>query len=157
MSTKVPTFDQDSNPLPLFQIDEELANFACSAVRSPASGKRVDIRSDCCLLVFLLLKIIIFLFLKMVIFVFCREMMRLRQRERDSLDSKLSLEKSLVEKMRIKLQWNKDQEGELPVLNEFDSNMARYKEAKSAKESDPTPTPGEVDTITADWVASATR
>ena len=77
--------------------------------------------------------------------------MRLRQRERDSLDSKLSLEKSLVEKMRIKLQWNKDQEGELPVLNEFDSNMARYKEAKTAKESDPTPTPREVDTIAEDF------
>ena len=59
MSSKVPTFDQDSNPLPLFQIDEELANFACSAVRSPATGKRVDIRSHCCLFVFMLLKMII--------------------------------------------------------------------------------------------------
>ena len=59
VSTKVPTFDQDSNPLPLFQIDEELANFACTAVRSPASGKRIDIRSHCCLFVFLFLKMII--------------------------------------------------------------------------------------------------
>ena len=59
VSTKVPTFDQDSNPLPLFQIDEELANFACSAVRSPASGKRVDIRSHRCLFVFLFLKMIL--------------------------------------------------------------------------------------------------
>ena len=58
VSTKVPTFDQDSNPLPLFQIDEELANFACSAVRSPASGKRVDIRSHRCLFVFLKMIII---------------------------------------------------------------------------------------------------
>ena len=55
----MPTFDQDSNPLPLFQIDEELANFACTAVRSPASGKRVDIRSHRCLFVLLFLKVII--------------------------------------------------------------------------------------------------
>ena len=59
VSTKVPTFDQDSNPIPLFQIDEELANFACTAVRSPASGKRVDIRSRRCLFVFLFLKMMI--------------------------------------------------------------------------------------------------
>ena len=58
VSIKVPTFDQDSNPLPLFQIDEELANFASSAVRSPASGKRIDIRSHRCLFVFLFLKMI---------------------------------------------------------------------------------------------------
>lgn len=45
LSSKVPTFEKDSNRLPLFHVDEELASFACSAVRSPATGKRVDIRS----------------------------------------------------------------------------------------------------------------
>ena len=41
---QVPVFERDSNRLPLFHVDEELANFACSAVRPPANGKRVDIR-----------------------------------------------------------------------------------------------------------------
>ena len=41
----MPTFEKDSNRLPLFHVDEELASFACSAIRAPANGKRVDIRS----------------------------------------------------------------------------------------------------------------
>ena len=42
--------------------------------------------------------------------VMIREMMRVRMKERETLDSKILEEKSLVEKMRIKLEWNKAQE-----------------------------------------------
>ena len=82
--------------------------------------------------------------------VMIREMMRVRMKERETLDSKILEEKSLVEKMRIKLEWNKAQEEEqLPSLSEFDSNMAKYKEAKGRKE--PTHASKEVDSIAEDF------
>ena len=143
LSSKVPTFEKDSNRLPLFHVDEELASFACSAVRSPATGKRVDIRS-------------FFHFSQnsSVTHVMIREMMRVRHRERATLDSKILEEKSVVEKMRIKLEWNKTQEEEeLPCLTEFDSNMAKYKEARNINRvpAEPTHVSKEVDSIAEDF------
>ena len=135
----MPTFEKDSIRLPLFHVDEELANFACSAVRPPANGKRVDIRSFIISCRIALTRNII------------REMMRVRQRERATLDSKILEEKSVVEKMRIKLEWNKAQEEEqLPALTEFDFNMAKYKEAKNINK-EPEPTHKEVDSIAEDF------
>ena len=103
---KVPSFDRARSRLPLFQLDEEMASFACQAVRPPASGPRVDVRA----------------------------LKRVRKREKEALDLRIGEQSSLVDKMMIKLDWNKRQEEEQGSRSEFDAHMEEFKQAKVAKE-----------------------
>jgi hypothetical protein len=102
---KVPAFERDTDRMPLFALDEEMAEFAVSAVRRPAAGLRVDIR----------------------------ERKRVQAQEREAVAGRVAGGRTLIDRMLIKLDWNRSQEAELGPATVFGSHMAEFQEAKTAK------------------------
>ena len=102
---KVPSFGKETNKMPLFVIDDEMASFACSTIRPPASGRRVDIRQ---------VKVI-------------------RAREQAALEARISGKESFLDKMIIKLKWNEQQEEGLGSETPYVEHMTSFQEAKIGK------------------------